>query len=150
MTKPYRIAGLLAALLLSASVYAADIQIEDAWARATPPGRDSANVYLLITAKQTATLVGASSSAAKSAVLRTMTHKNGTMKTIEVKSVELPANNRIDMTSEHGYHVTLINLKAPLKAGETVPLTLNIETSDRRSIKVDVKAAIKPLKSAAQ
>lgn len=154
MTMSYRIGGLLAALLLSINVYASDIQagiqIEDAWARATPPGRDSANVYLFITSKQAATLVGASSTASRTVGLRTMTHKNGMMKTIEVKSVDLPANSRIDMTSEHGYHLTLIDLKAPLKAGETVPLTLNVDMADKRSIKVDVKAEIKPLKNTNQ
>ena len=150
MTKLYRLGGLLAALLLGASAYAGDIQVESAWTRATVPGRDSANVYLFITSKQAATLVGASSTASQTADLRTMTHKDGMMKTIDVKSIDLPANSRIDMSSEHGYHVTLIGLKVPLKAGETVPLTLNIEMADKKNVRVDVQVEIKPLKNAAQ
>lgn len=144
MIKFYPIAGLAAALLLSTGVYAADIQVEDAWARATPPGRKSANVYFFITSKQDATLVSASSTAARAVGLRTMLHKNGTMKTIAVDSIELPANSRIDMTSEHSYHLTLIDLKAPLKAGDTVPLTLNVDMADKHSVKVEVIAEIKP------
>ena len=150
MVKLYRLGGLLAALLLCTSVYAGDIQVEGAWARATVPGRNSANVYMFITSKQAATLVGASSTASKTADLRTMTHKNGMMKTIEIKSIDLPANSRMDMSSEHGYHVTLVDLKAPLKAGETVPLTLSFEMADKKNVRVDVQVEIKPLKNAAQ
>ncbi len=150
MVKLYRLGGLLAALLLGASVHAGDIQIERAWARATVPGRDSANVYMSIISKPAATLVGVSSAASKTADLRTMTHKNGMMKTINVEAIALPEDSRMDMGSEHGYHVTLVGLKAPLKAGETVPLTLSFEMADKRSVKVDVQAEIKPLKSATQ
>ena len=150
MVKLYWLGGLLAALLLGTSVYAGDIQIDGAWARATVPGRDSANVYMFIASKPAATLVGASSVASKTAELRTMTHKNGMMKTINVETIVLPANSRMDMSSEHGYHVTLVGLKAPLKAGETVPLTLSFEMADKRGVKVDVQAEVRPLKTATQ
>jgi len=152
MTKLYqfglhRFGGLLAALLLSTSVYADDIQVDGAWTRATAPGRDSASVFLFISSKQDATLVGASSPAAKAVELRTMTHKGGMMKTHTVESVELPANKRVDMTSIHSYHLTLTGLNAPLKAGETVPVTLNIATADKKNIKIDVRVEIKPPKN---
>jgi len=143
----HRFGGLLAALLLSTSVYADDIQVDGAWTRATAPGRDSASVFLFITSKQDAALVGASSPAAKAVELRTMTHKGGMMKTLTVESVELPANKRVDMTSIHSYHLTLTGLNEPLKAGATVPVTLDIETADKKNIKVDVKAEIKPPKN---
>ena len=142
--------SLLAALLLSASVYAGDdIQVENAWARATAPGQDMAMVYLSITSKQAATLVGASSTASRTVEMHSTTHKNGMMRMHEVKSINLPANERMDM-NVHGYHLVLADLKAPLKAGATVPLTLNIEMADKRSVKVEVRAEIKPLKSATQ
>jgi len=139
-----RLAGLLAALLLSTAVYAEDIQIEGAWTRATAPGRSSASIFLFITSKQDATLVGASSPAAESVEMRTMLHKGGTMKTITVERISLPANKRVDMTSIHGYHLTLTGLKAPLGAGETVPLTLDIETADEKAIVIEARAEIRP------
>jgi copper(I)-binding protein len=61
----YRFGGLLAALLVSASVYAGDIQVENAWARATAPGQDVAGVDMTITSKQAAILIGVSSPVAK-------------------------------------------------------------------------------------
>ena len=146
MTRLYRFIGLLTALLLSTGVYAEDIQIENAWARATAPGRDSANVYFFITSKQTATLVGASSPASKSVEMRTMTHKGGMMKTHNIEFVSLAANQPINMSSEHGPHLTLVGLNSPLKADKTVLLTLSIEMPDKHIIKVDVHAEIRPLK----
>ncbi|MDD5383537.1 MAG: copper chaperone PCu(A)C [Gallionella sp.] len=149
MVNFYRFGGLLAALLLSASVYAGDIQVEGAWTRTTLPGQDMAMVYMSITSTQAATIVGVSSKVSKTAEMHTMEHKGGMMKMYEVKSISLPANARLEM-SMHGYHLVLAGLKAPLKAGATVPLTLSIEMADKRIVKVDVQAEVRPLKSAPQ
>lgn len=149
MVNFYRFGGLLAALLLSASAYAGDIQVEGAWTRATLPGQDMAMVYMSITSKQAATIVGVSSKTAKAAEMHTMEHKGGMMKMYEVKSISLPADSRLEM-SMHGYHLVLAGLKAPLKAGATVPLTLNIEMADKSIVKVGVQAEVRPLKNAAR
>ena len=74
MVNFYRFGGLLAALLLSASAYAGDIQVEGAWTRATLPGQDMAMVYMSITSKPAATIVGASSKVAKAAEMHAMEH----------------------------------------------------------------------------
>lgn len=139
-----RVAGLVMGLVFSFGVYAADVQIDGAWAFATAPGKDTANVYMYITSKQSALLVSASSPRSTSVELRTMLHKGGMMKTITVSNVGLSANTRADMTSEHGYHLTLVGLKSPLKAGKSVPVTLNLELADKRLVTVDMKAEIRP------
>ena len=149
MVNFYRFGGLLAALLLSATAYAGDIQVEGAWTRATLPGQDMAMVYMSITSKQAATIVGVSTKVSKAAEMHTMEHKGGMMKMYEVKSISLPANAKMEM-SMHGYHLVLAGLKAPLKAGATVPLTLNIEMADKSIVKVDVQAEVRPLKNAAK
>jgi periplasmic copper chaperone A len=145
MTKlSLRFGGLLAALLLSASVYAGDIQVENAWARATAPGQDAAGADLTITSKQSATLVGVSSTACKTVELHSMTHDSGMMKMREVDAIELPAGKPVNLR-ESGYHLMLTGLKAPLKAGETVPLTLNIKVANKRIVKVETKVEVRPL-----
>jgi len=144
MNKLYRFGGLLAALLLSTGVYAGDIMVEGAWSRATAPGQDAAMVDMAITSKQAATLVGVSSAACKSAELHSMTHDNGMMKMRQVKEIELPAGKRVSL-GESGYHLMLIGLKSPLKAGETVPLTLKIRTANKRVAEIVVRAEVKPL-----
>lgn len=144
MTNLFRAGALLAALALNISAYAGGIQVDGAWSRASAPGQDSAMVDFSISSKQAATLVGASSPACNSVELHSMTHEGGVMKMREVKSLELPAGKRINL-GESGYHLMLIGLKAPLKAGETVPLTLKVRTADKRETKVEVSAEVKPL-----
>lgn len=143
----HRAVGLVAGLVLSAGVYAGDIQVNDAWVFATSPGKDTANVYMYITSKQPVVLVDASSPKSKAVEMRTMLHKGSMMKTIKVPSIDLLANTRIDMTSVHGYHLTLVGLEAPLKAGKSVPLTLKFEQADKHLVTVDVKVEIRSAKS---
>ena len=135
MTNLFRFGGLLAALFLCASVYAGDIQVQNAWARATAPGQDAASVDLTITSKHAATLVGVSSPVAGTAELHSMAMEGGMMRMREVKSIELPAGKPVNL-GESGYHLMLMGLKAPLKEGETVPLTLSIRVSKQGMVKV--------------
>lgn len=144
MSELNRLGVFVATALLSASAYAADIQVEGAWSRATAPGQDAAMADLHITSKQAASLVGVSTPAAGSVELHSMTHENGVMKMREVKSIELPAGKRVDL-GESGYHLMLVGLKAPLKAGETVPLTLSIKLADKHMVKVETRAEVKAL-----
>ncbi|MEO8332455.1 MAG: copper chaperone PCu(A)C [Gallionella sp.] len=146
MYKPFRFCLLLAALLLGADVYAGDIQVEDAWSRATAPGQEAATVDFSITSAQPATLLGVSSAASKTVEMHSMTHENGVMKMREVKEIELPPGKRVSL-GESGYHLMLTGLKAPLKAGEHIPLTLTIKLADNRTVKVKTKAEVRPLTS---
>jgi len=144
MHKLYRFCGLLAALLLGANVYAGDIQVEGAWSRATAPGQEMAMMDFSITSKQPAILLGVSSTASRTVEMHSMTHKNGMMKMREVNSIDLPAGRRVNL-GESGYHLMLVGLKAPLKAGEKIPLTLTIRLADNRTVKVDAVAEVRPL-----
>jgi copper(I)-binding protein len=145
MSGLFRFGGLLAALLLTANVFAGDIQVENAWARATAPGQDAAGVDLTITSKQAATLVGVSSPVCKTVELHSMTmaHDSGMMKMGEVPAIELPAGKRVNLR-EGGYHLMLSGLKTPLKAGDSIPLTLDIKVS-KRMVKIKTKAEVRPL-----
>jgi len=144
MHKLYRFCGLLAALLLGANVYAGDIQVEGASSRATAPGQEMAMMDFSITSKQPAILLGVSSTASRTVEMHSMTHKNGMMKMREVNSIDLPAGRRVNL-GESGYHLMLVGLKAPLKAGEKIPLTLTIRLADNRTVKVDAVAEVRPL-----
>lgn len=137
--------GLLAGLLTSASVNAGEnVQTENAWSRASAPGQTAAGVDFSITSKYDARLVGASSPACKSVELHSMKHENDMMRMREVKFVDLPAGKRVNL-GESGYHLMLSGLKAPLRAGESVPLTLNIKTGDKPNLQVEIMVEVKPL-----
>lgn len=146
MANLHRFGGLLAALLFSANVFAGDIQVENAWTRATAPGQDMAGADLTITSKQAATLVGVSSPVCKTVELHSMSmsHDNGMMKMREVESIALPAGKPVNLR-EGGYHLMLNGLKAPLKAGGSVPLTLHIKMANKGMVKIEVQAEVKPL-----
>jgi len=118
--------------------------VEGAWARATVPGQDSGMADLTITSKQAASLVGVSSPAAGSVQLHSMTHEGGMMKMREVSSIELPAGKPV-VLGQSGYHLMLIGLKAPLKAGDSVPLTLNVKVVNKGVVKIEARAEVKPL-----
>lgn len=76
--------------------------------------------------------------------MHSMTQQNGVMKMREVKAIELPAGKRVDLGAS-GYHLMLIGLKAPLKADDSVPLTLTIKVANNRTVKVETKAEVKSL-----
>jgi len=143
-----KLCGVLGALLLSSSVYAGDIKVEGAWARATAPGQEVAMVDLSITSSQQAQLLGASSPACKTVEIHRMTHDNGMMQMREVQSVELPAGKRVNLSSG-GYHLMLIGLKNPLKLGDSVALALNIKGAGKTISKVEATAEVKSLTEAA-
>jgi copper(I)-binding protein len=133
--------------LLSSPVYAGGIQVEGAWSRATAPGQDTAMVDMTIVSEKPAKLTGFATPVSQSAEMHSMTHDQGMMKMREVKSIELPAGRRVNL-GEAGYHLMLIGLRAPLKAGENLPLTLNVQLADHSVVKIDVKAQVKPLTDA--
>ncbi len=149
MTNLYRFGGILAALLLSAGVYAGDIQVDNAWARATAPGQDAASLDMIITSKHAAILIAVSSPACKTVELHSMNMApgNGMMQMREVESIPLPAGQPVNL-GRSGYHLMLSGLKVPLKAGASVPLTLSIRIAND-VVKFDTTAEVKPLSTAA-
>lgn len=147
MKNSIRFGLLAAALLLSFSSLAAgnakDIEISGAWARATAPGQDAGSVDMTITSRQAATLVGVSSPVAKSAELHNMMNMGGMMHMREVQTIELPAGKPVNL-GEKGYHVMLNDLKAPLREGGSVPLTLSIKVGGQM-VKIETSAEVRSL-----
>ncbi len=134
----------VAALLLTAQVYAADVKIDDAWARATAPGQENGSVGLVITSAKDARLIAVTTPIAKFAEIHTMSMENGVMKMRQLEDLPLPAKQPVKL-GPGGDHLMLFSLKKPLKAGEEIPLTLTIQFADKSSKKINIKAQIKPL-----
>jgi len=68
----------------------------------------------------------------------------GVMKMRAIPRLELPAGKPVQL-GPGGYHVMLINLKQPLKKGDTVPLALQVEGPDKKIEVVEVKAEVRDL-----
>lgn len=152
MNKLYRYAVFAAALLFGCPGFAAegaashpgDIEISAAWTRATAPGQDAASVDMTITSKRAATLIGVSSPAAAAAELHSMTSKDGMMSMREVQAIALPAGKPVNL-GDSGYHVMLTGLKAPLKEGGSVPLTLTFRLDPHLAVKIRTGAEVRSL-----
>jgi hypothetical protein len=127
---------LLVALCANAQ---AQITVQDAWSRATPPGAKIAAGYLTIrNAGAADRLLSASSSAAEQ-VQTHVTFREGEISRMrEVKGYEVPARGTLEL-KPGGAHLMLVNLKAPLKEGMSVPLTLRFEKAGEVKTELQVR-----------
>ncbi|WP_292937427.1 copper chaperone PCu(A)C [Noviherbaspirillum sp.] len=123
-----------------------DLRIEDVYARATMPNQPSAGAYLTIEnqGKEADKLIAVSSMVAKSTQIHNMSMENNVMKMREVPHVELKPSEKLVMKPGGGYHVMLIGLHQPLKAGDKFPLTLTFEKAGKTEVSVLVKDVTAP------
>lgn len=130
------------------SALAADVEVKDAWVRGTVTGQKATGAFLEITSKSGATLVGAASPVAGVSEIHEMKMDGGIMKMRAVERLELPAGKPVQM-APGGYHVMLLNLKQPLKRGDSVALTLQVENPDKTVEAVQIKAEVRDLTAVA-
>lgn len=135
-----------ATLFICASTFAhdykvGDLRIEHPYARATVPHQPSGGAYLNIEnlGKQDDKLIAVASPVAKSVEIHTMSMDGNVMRMREVPGIELKPAEKVTMTPGHGYHIMLIGLKQPLKAGDKFPLTLTFEKAGKVEVSVWVE-----------
>jgi len=119
-----------------------DLQIEKPWARATPPGAAVGGGYLTIRNKGAAgdRLVGVTSTASARMEIHEMAMEKDVMRMREVKGVDIPANGSVEF-KPGGYHLMFVELKAPLKQGAKVPVTLRFQKSGELKAEFSVEPA---------
>jgi periplasmic copper chaperone A len=114
--------------------------VDAPWARPTAPGAKVGGAFMtLVGGKDADRLLAGSSPAAAAVELHTHVMDGGVAKMRAVPAIEVPAGGRVEL-KPGGLHIMLINLKAPLKAGETVPLKLRFEKAGEVEVKVAVAA----------
>lgn len=134
-------AALLA--LITAPVMA-DITVKDPWVRATVPQQKATGAFMQITAPKAARLVEARSPVAGVTEIHEMTMDNDIMRMRAVPGIDLPAGKAVEL-KPGGYHVMLMDLKAPITEGQDVPVTLVIEGADKKRETVVIKATARAL-----
>ena len=116
------------------------IKIENAYTRATAPGQQVAGGFLKIENKGAADqLVSASSPVAGEVQLHEMAMEGNVMKMRQVKDIVVPANGSVEL-KPGGMHLMFMNIKAPLAAGEIVPVKLKFAKAGEVEVKVPVNA----------
>ncbi len=133
--------ALLGTLAIAGVASAEDgaIRVNEAWARATPGGARTGAVYLTVTNAGTTldTITGVSTPAADKAELHQMKIENGIMEMRPVPALAVPPGQSLTL-GPNGYHVMLTGLRAPLKEGGTVPLTLTFEHAGPVSVTASI------------
>jgi len=135
-------AALLTVAAVPAFAQSSSIQVENPRAPATPSGAKTGAVYMTIDNKLSIAdrLTGLSSEVAKKLQIHETKMENGIMKMREISGgLPVPAGGSV-VLKPGGYHVMLIDLNKPLKAGETFPLTLVFEKAGNISITVPVQS----------
>jgi copper(I)-binding protein len=136
----------LAAFAASTAAHAQDykageLTIARPYARATVPHQPTGAAYMTIenAGKTADKLIGASSPVAKSVQIHSMTMQGDVMKMREVSDVELKPSTRTELKPGDGYHLMLMGLKQPLKAGDKFPVTLTFEKAGKVEVPVRVE-----------
>ena len=113
----------MAAPTASGAGASARVTAKQGWVRATVAGQTSTGAFMDLTAPAGLSLVGVSSPVAGVAEVHEMKVENNVMKMRAIPNLALPAGKTVAL-KPGGYHVMLMDLKQPVAAGTTVPVTL--------------------------
>ena len=134
----------LAAALAAAPAALAQVAVSNPWVRGTVAGQKATGAFMQLKADADVSLVGASSPAAGIVEIHEMRMDAGVMRMSAISALPLPAGKAVEL-KPGGYHVMLMALKAPLKEGDTVPVTLTFKDKDGKASTLLVNAPVKAL-----
>lgn len=132
---------LATSLLFSAGVLAAaadQVMVIDPYVRLAPPNAPATGAFMVIknNGDKPAILLKADNPVSRVTELHTHLNDGGVMKMRPVPLIEIKPKEEA-VLKPGGLHVMLIDLKAPMKEGDLVPITLTFD--DGSSKKVDAK-----------
>ncbi len=136
--------GAAAPFALAHETKVGDIVIEHPYSKPTPPGAAVGGGYikaLINKGNKDDQLIGARTPRAASVELHQMTMQGDVMRMKEVPSITIPAKGQVEL--RHGgmatYHLMLMGLKAPLKEGDSFPLTLIFKNAGEKEVSMSVQ-----------
>lgn len=118
------------------------ISVSGAQARATVAGQRAGGGFLTLANQGPADrLVAASAPVAARVELHTMRMEGDVMRMRQIDAIELPAGATVEL-KPGGMHLMFMELKEPLKAGATVPLTLRFEKAGEVTVPMPVRSPV--------
>ncbi|MCW5652089.1 MAG: copper chaperone PCu(A)C [Ramlibacter sp.] len=99
------------------------IKAEGVWARASVQGQRATGAFMTLTAREGTRLVGITTPVAGLAEVHEMKMEGDVMKMRAVPGLDLAPGKPVAL-KPGGHHVMLMDLKAPLAKGTSVPMTL--------------------------
>ncbi|MBQ0946468.1 copper chaperone PCu(A)C [Ideonella sp. 4Y16] len=144
--KHLAVAAFTASLSMSAAL--AQTAVSDAWVRGTVPAQKATGAFMQLKSAQGGRLLSVASPLAGVVEIHEMKMDGNVMKMAALpKGLELPAGQTVEL-KPGGYHVMLMDLKQPLKDGDSVPLSLVVEGKDGKRETIELKAPVRPLGAA--
>jgi copper(I)-binding protein len=119
-----------------------DLTVTSPWTRATPGGAKIAGGYLKITNNGTAAdrFVGATSDTSGHVEIHEMSTSDGVMKMRPLPDgLEIKPGETVELKSG-GYHLMFMDLKQPLRQGDTFKATLQFEKAGLLEVNFSVRA----------
>ena len=127
------------------SAFAQNITVADGWVRATVQGQKATGAFMKLTAKDGGKLVSGSSPAAGVVEIHEMKMDKDVMKMAALPNgLDLPAGKTVEL-KPGSYHVMLMDLKAPLAAESTVPVTLTFQDAKGNKTTQELKLPVKTM-----
>lgn len=116
------------------------VAAQDGYVRETIPGTSISSAYMTLnnSTNKNRRLISASSSVSKRIEIHEHIMKDGMMRMRQRDSVEILANDST-VFQPSGYHLMIFDLKQPLKAGETIIITLHFDDESSLDVNYQVK-----------
>ncbi|MDM4764672.1 copper chaperone PCu(A)C [Pelomonas sp. SE-A7] len=132
----------LLAGLASIASHAQQLQVSDAWARATVAQQKASGAFFQLRAQADVRLVEARSPAAMMVEIHEMAMEGSVMRMRAVEGLDLKAGKTVEF-KPGGLHVMLMGLSKPLNAGDRLPLTLVYEDKAKKRHELQVQAEVR-------
>jgi copper(I)-binding protein len=114
------------------------VQVSEALCRPTPVGRQTTGCYLTLTAGADDRLLGAATPVAGRVQIHERRIESNMMMMREIEGgLPLPAGQAVEL-KPGGNHIMLLGVEEPLKAGDTVALTLTFASAPQLEITAEV------------
>lgn len=131
-----------ASLMFSAGVLAgaADkVSVQDPYVRLAPPNAPATGAFMVIknNGDMDIKVLKADNPVSKVTELHTHLNEGGVMKMRPVPAIEIKAKGEA-VLKPGGLHVMLIDLKAPMKEGDIVPITLTFDDGSAKQVDAKV------------
>lgn len=136
--------SLILSLALITAAAQAQTSATEPWARGTVAAQKASGAFVQLRSPDAARLVAASSPVAGRVEIHEMAMDGGVMKMRQIPGLDLPAGKTVEL-KPGGLHLMLMDLKAPLKDGETVPLTLTVERAGKPAETLQLQVPVRPL-----
>ncbi len=133
----------IASLFVATTAFAADIEIKDAWSKASLGQVRNGVAFLTVVNHGDADrVVGVRSDLANKTELHTHTMTDNVMKMHKVEGgIDVPMHGTV-MFKPGSYHVMLMGLKKPLAEGEMIKVTLEFEKAGDVPVMINVLDAL--------